>query len=501
MDPLRATTTSNALADFVATSLDSVLAAEEDPAEAAVDLFRRTAESVPAYRAFLGENGLDPSSVRTPQDFVRVPPMTKQNYVQRYPLAARCREGGLDACDMIAVSSGSTGTPTFWPRSVHDECVVARRFEQIFADAFRAEERRTLAVVCFALGTWVGGMYTTNACRLLSTRGYPLTVVTPGNVKDEILRVLRDLAPAFEQVVLLGYPPLLKDALEFARARGLDVAPLGLKCVMAGEVFSESWRELLLERMGATSACYATASMYGTADGGVLAVETPLSVAVRRQLAARPDLSRELFGESRLPTLVQYEPRARYFEAVDGRLLFSSDGGVPLVRYAILDQGGVFAHDDLLGKLGTAGLDPYAELDGERGARRLPFVFVFGRSDFTVSFYGANVYPENVSVGLEADGVHEFLSGKFVMEVVEGGEAPPCLALTVELSPGEASTDERTTLVARSVLSALLRLNSEFSSYVPVERRTPSVTLLPAGEPTFFPVGVKHRYTRKPEAL
>ena len=28
-------------------------------------------------------------------------------------------------------------------------------------------------------------------------------------------------------------------------------------------------------------------------------------------------------------------------------------------------------------------------------------VYLFGRADFTVSYFGANIYPENVSVGLE----------------------------------------------------------------------------------------------------
>jgi phenylacetate-CoA ligase len=32
---------------------------------------------------------------------------------------------------------------------------------------------------------------------------------------------------------------------------------------------------------------------------------------------------------------------------------------------------------------------------------------------------------------------------------------------------------------------------------VPPEYQTPQVTLLPAGDPDYFPVGVKHRYTRK----
>jgi phenylacetate-coenzyme A ligase PaaK-like adenylate-forming protein len=55
-------------------------------------------------------------------------------------------------------------------------------------------------------------------------------------------------------------------------------------------------------------------SLYGTADAGVLGNETPKSALIRRFLAARPDLARELFGESRLPTLVQYDPTSRFFE-------------------------------------------------------------------------------------------------------------------------------------------------------------------------------------------
>jgi phenylacetate-CoA ligase len=42
----------------------------------------------------------------------------------------------------------------------------------------------------------------------------------------------------------------------------------------------------------------------------------------------------------------------------------------------------------------------------------------------------------------------------------------------------------------------LERLNSEFFNYAPAERRTPRITLLPLGDPEYFPANVKHRYTR-----
>jgi phenylacetate-CoA ligase len=46
------------------------------------------------------------------------------------------------------------------------------------------------------------------------------------------------------------------------------------------------------------------------------------------------------------------------------------------------------------------------------------------------------------------------------------------------------------------VREQLVRLNSEFAHYVPAERQLPDVVLRPPGDPEYFPVGVKHRYTR-----
>lgn len=488
-----------ALDHFLETPLEDALSRhrEVDPAAQALTLFHDVAASVPAYRRLLDQQGVDAATIRTPEDFRKLPVLTKQSYVLPNPIADLCRGGHIEICDMVAVSSGSTGRPTFWPRFVTDELPVARRFEQILHDSFEADRRRTLAVVCFALGTWVGGMYTMAACRHVAARGYPVTVITPGNNKDEILRAVLELGPAFEQVVLLGYPPFLKDVIDTGRARGVDWAPLRIKLVLAGEVFSEEWRSLVLERAGATDPCRSAASVYGTADAGVLGNETPLSVCIRRFLAGRPEVARALFGQDRLPTLVQYDPCARYFEAEDGMLIFTGDGGVPLVRYAILDAGGVVPYDAMLSFLGQHDFDPIAELGAGRGVRDLPFVYVFGRSDFTVSYFGANVYPENVTVGLEQPAVWSWVTGKFVMEVREGLDHDPTLFITVELAPGEEASDVRRAVVAAAIQEELCRLNSEYRSYVPPERRTPAVTLLEFGEPLYFPVGVKHRYTRK----
>jgi len=486
---------------FIHTDLASVL---HEHATASLErhllaLFERACASVPAYAAFLAEHGVDAATVRSLADFRQLPLTRKENYHHRYPLAERCREGDLTTSDMIAASSGSTGVSTFWPRFLTDELAVAARFEQVFRDSFGADSRRTLAVVCFPLGTWVGGMFTASCCRHLASKGYLLTVVTPGNQKAEIFRVVQALAPMFEQTVLLGYPPFLKDVIDAGIAEGVPWHSYALKLVLAGEVFSEEWRALVAERAGMHNLACDFASLYGTADGGVLGNETPISIVIRRFLAERSDVAQALFGEARLPTLVQYDPWERYFEQHERTLVFSGDGGVPHLRYHISDTGGLYEYDALLERLRGFGFDAEAEArrSGATRLHRLPFVYVFGRSHFAVSFYGANVFPDTVSIGLEQPETRAFVSGKFVLEVQEDEQHDRRLTIAVELVPGATPEPRFADRVADAIQAVLLRLNSEFANYVPAERRLPLVTLWPAGHPEYFPIGVKHRYARK----
>jgi phenylacetate-CoA ligase len=370
-------------------------------------LFQDAAATVPAYAEFLRRNGVEPGGVAGP---VAIPLMTKQNYHQAFPLPERCRGGRLASADIVALSSGSSGRATVWPRAAADEQAVFARFEQVFADGFRA---------------------------------------------------------------------------------GVDWPAFRPKMALAGEVFSEQWRELVAARAGADPVTDIV-SLYGTADAGVLGNETPLSVRIRRFLASRPDLSAELFGDARLPTLVQYDPGARLFEEIEGgTLAFSADGTVPLVRYHIADEGGLFPRDELVERCRQEGFDPGDGPD-------MPFVYVFGRSLFTVSYFGANVYPENITVGLERPDVAEWTTGRFVVRTLEDADRDLVLDVVVELAPGAEASADRRAVAAESIRAELRRLNSEFAHYVPAERQTPDVELRPADDPEFFPVGVKHRYTRPP---
>ena len=466
--------------------------------QAVIELFQAVSQNVPAYQAWLQAQNIDPQDIQTIADFKTLPLVNKANYIQQYSLPELCRNGQLDNCDLIAVSSGSTGQPTFWPRFIIDEYQIATRFEQIFIDSFQADLGTTLAVVCFSLGTWVGGIYTASCCRHLAAKGYPITVVTPGNNPTEIIRIMGDLAPLFDRVVLLGYPPFLKDVIDRGIAEGIQWQQHSVKLVMAGEVFSEEWRDLVAAKIGSSDPRYDFASLYGTADAGVLGNETPLSICIRRFLAQNPAVARELFGESRLPTLVQYDPLSRYFEEENRTLLFSGDNGIPLIRYHIADSGGIIDYETMLQYLQTKGFNPLEELSVTqgRGIHRFPFVYVFGRSNFILSYYGANIYPENIQVGLEQPSISNAVTGKFVMEIKADREQNSELAIAVELAPQITSSQDLAEAVGISIRTQLQRLNSEYANYVPPQRQLPQITLYDFGNPEYFPIGVKHRYTR-----
>ncbi|MFH9016604.1 phenylacetate--CoA ligase family protein [Streptomyces sp. NPDC017943] len=372
-------------------------------------------------------------------------------------------------------------------RSLNQDGSTALPFNYIVNQTFEAEQKDTLAIVCFPLGNWIGGIYTLGCLQELARRGSRLTIATPGNNTGEILNVVEEMAPMAEQTVLFGYPPFLKDVIDAGRLRGIDWARISPRLVFAGEVFSEAWRDLVCVRAGIADPETSTAAVYGTSDAGVLAFETPATIGLRRAVASTPGATTKMFGSERLPMLMQFDPALRHFEAHEGRLFLTTDGEVPLVRYTLGDSGGV---------LSAAALDAHRRAAGltSPDVSCLPAVWLFGRDLFALSLYGANVYPETVAHGLEVPGVRAHVTGKFVMEIQRGEQ--PRLHVVVELVPHADSDALDADEVTNSVMSSLSAQNSEYTQYVPPALKTPVIELRRYADPEYFPVGVKHRYTR-----
>ena len=116
----------------------------------------------------------------------------------------------------------------------------------------------------------------------------------------------------------------------------------------------------------------------------------------------------------------------------------------PRIRYNIHDAGGVIPFERMLHLLRQHGLDPLREVDRPgQPAFTLPFLYLFGRSDSTISYMGANIYPEDVEQALFSDADDARRLGAFCLELVDVGEAEqrPCVHVEILDGAGAGSDD------------------------------------------------------------
>ncbi|MBF6189956.1 phenylacetate--CoA ligase family protein [Nocardia implantans] len=459
--------------------------------ERALDTFRRAAVHVPAYADFLARRGVEPANIRTVEDFAALPPMTKPDYLRHYPVNMLLWHGDVGAAGTWSCSSGSTGRPSYWPRDLVAQEEAVELYARVFRDSFQTRQRSTLLVVGFAMGNWIGGTYTYAAATALRQRGHRISTIAPGIEPDTILADIAELGPHYDQVVLAGYPPFVKDVLDRAPAA---VLRQNLRVLLAGEAITEEWRDYVLDRIGKPGQPGEIRVVYGTADAGIMGCETATSVAVRRAAAADPALSEALFADAQLqPTFVEYDADYRYTEAdAEGRFLFSADTAIPLLRYRINDVGRIFSAADLAAVLDAHG----HRMPVRTSTDSCGFLALHRRTDVAASFYALEIYPENVRAALEDPDIGPTVTGKFVLATDADARFEQTLRLRVELRDGVCPAPGFTALLRRKVVEALARTNSEY--------RRLHRTLGPAAEPEItlhspgsagFETGVKHRWT------
>lgn len=464
----------------------------------ALRLFQAAARQVPAYRLFLRHHRVNPQQVRTIEDFKAVPAIDKTNYLRRFSLPELSWDGKLTGLDVISVSSGSTGEPFFWPRCASHDAEATVNHELFLTDSFGIDRRSTLFVVSFAMGMWVAGTLTYTCARELATR-YPMNVIAPGIQKDEVLRIIRGLGERYDQVVIAGYPPFVKDIIDAGPSAGISWKQHRVKFLFAAESFSEPWRAYLYRKVYAADPLRDSLNIYGTADALILAHETPFSILARRIAVKRKSLYRDLFRDlERAPTLAQYNPAWRFFEEVDGELVFSASSGIPLIRYRVGDSGGIISFETMLEVFTRHGVDLLREAQKHQiSVWRLPFVYVFGRSDFTVFLYGVNIYPENIRDALASRKLERYTTGKFTMITQHTRTQDPYLEVNVELQQGSIRSNRSLReLISHVLVETLRKRNSEYHRlYEALGKRVePRVVLYPYGHPTFFSAGTKQKW-------
>lgn len=455
----------------------------------ALRLFKDASRRVPAYRDFLQKARINPDSVNSAEDFSQIPTIDKTNYISEYRLKDLSWDGSLKDAKYIPSSSGSTGTPFFWPRGEKQDDVSVHAFKHIYEDIFQTRGRTTLCVNLYALGTWIAGFELYNATKRLSNAHNIVVITTPSIEKQVALESIKNLGPSFDCLVLAGYPPFIKDTIEEGARMGIDWRNFDVRCLSGGEAFSEKWRDRVLDLVGKKDDLSTFINIYGMAEIGVVGFESPLSISLRRSASkeleeGRGEYTHKLLYENDVSPLYHYNPSHRYLEVEDAdSLLLTANSCMPLIRYNTRDRGGIL---------------PRNEANGAERGWNYPFVYLLGRKDLSISFYALNIYVENLKRAFENFVHASFLSGLFTMSIGHDDNMDQRFDITVELARGVETPDGFLEALKQNAIKILCDLNSEYSKLYAAlgARAEPCIKLVHYGKIQTTP-GRKHRWVQR----
>ncbi len=436
--------------------------------------FEQARRTCPAYKDFNARNPGEPvlHGWSWVPDFTGVVPMDKPNFIKPYTLAQRCHGGKLPTLgSVIDESSGSTGKPNNWVRGPEERKAVAKVMQ--LALRVQVGDQQLFFINAFALGPWATGMSVSSAivdeCLLKST----------GPDLDKIITTLQDFGPNFLYIIA-GYPPFLKQLVD---SKAVDWSKFNVIAFYGGEGMPEEMRTYL---MRAFKAVYGD---YGASDLEInIAAENDLVVAIRQLMNTNPKLRRrfnqavaKIEGCERLtdalPHVFQYNPLDYLVETNPlGELLVTlcrASNVAPKIRYNIHDNGHVMTWDEAARILAEEGYDIR---DLPVGISNLPLMFLYGRSDLSVEYYGCKITPSEIDRIVYENAVLSPNFSSFRLFTSADAELNKLLTLAIELSPNGAVADPEA--LRQQLFQRLADLNQDFREADRIARQKNIVPLL-----------------------
>jgi phenylacetate-coenzyme A ligase PaaK-like adenylate-forming protein len=364
-----------------------------------------------AWRRRLGDVG--PDDVKTPDDWRRLPFLTKAELRDAYPLTLAC--GGAEGYRRVHMSSGTTGNPILNPYTAHD----VEQWGEVMARCYVAAgvTRADVIQITPSFGLFTGGFgFHYGAERL----GAMIVPVGAGRTLLQ-LKLMRDLGVTVLPAIAT-YPLRL---IEVAREEKFDLGSLRLRVGILG---SEMWSDELRARIERELSLRAFDIIGMTESGGP---------GLGIDCAARAGI--HVWEDHYLVEIVDPRTGAPVADGVEGELAISTltREGLPLVRYRTHDLTRVISR---------------ARCACGRTALRVDRLR--GRTDDMVIFKGVNFYPRQVETLLlrQAGISHEY---QIVLEADGGGER---MTIVAETEPG---CDAAVTQRIKRELHDLLSLSPE----------------------------------------
>ncbi len=387
--------------------------------------FLLTYKRVPAYKKFLDDNAWVPTTHDARELFKTLPITDKPNYILPYKTEDRCLNGKF-LMEGVAIdeSSGSTGIPYNWVRSQKEREIVKSLIGVYLRYCFG--DKKFIVLNAFSMGAWATGFNMALAAQSLGA------VKSTGPDIDKILRTLKFFGNQYPYI-LNGYPPFLKFLFDEGERQNFPWKDYEIHVLVGGEGMSEGLRDYLSRHAKTVF------SGYGASDLEIgIGGENPLSVMIRKLCLKDHALKKTLFGDDhRLPMLFQYNPLDHFVEIIDREVVVTISKSwtlSPRIRYNIKDEGGMITFNDMKARLRQHDIDL---LKLERACHYprwyLPFLFIFGRKDSTISVMGANIYPEDVENIVYTDALLAKEINSFLLSLVEDatGNPRPCFEFEI----------------------------------------------------------------------
>lgn len=473
--------------------------------------------------------------IKSVEDFKRLfPILDKNSYRKKYTLEDLNQYGKLPHAGGFYKSAGTSGNSTLWTESIAEQLMFEKTASFMADVMLNMLKRNYIILNCWAFSSWPTGINFAAAARFLGK------VLNVGTNLKEAVDAITSFGPKYHYL-LAGYPPFIYHVLEALEEKGLDLKEYDINIVSGGEGFVEAWRDSLIKWLGNKKTIF---SVYGSTDKGLSeGLETNLAYIIRSLLYAAETMltdeiqAKEILCErfevnifpftqdsakefllsflkreenlKRLPMVFQFNPTVFYnenFLFMDPKhnrevnefitTILSSVVSIPRVRYNIHDEGFVMHFEEVkeILKKHQIRLQDYNIRNDQYLELHLPFLFIFGRSDGTVSVDGANIFPEDVEECLYA---HEELLEKthtFQLFISKNYH----LGIAFELKEG-IPTDGNLEEKYRDHFTANLK-NFSFGYNELVEDKLPSADLVveiyPFSEGPFREKSLKMRYVK-----
>lgn len=463
----------------------------------ALETFKAAAKAVPAYKDFLKHNKIDPEKVNTFEEFQRVPLTNKKNYLLQYPLKDLLVGGSFDGKAALTSSSGSSGNPFYWPRFAAQDFGATKGWDSFLVNTFDIDKVSTFHINCSGMGVWTAGDYISLLNKYLSYKYLSNFSCSPGIDMDNTIKLIEDISSQFKQTILYSYPPFVKDIID--RVPPKILKKVNLKVVVYGEPYSEKWRSYVLNKINGTQKDFCdVSSVLGSSEGGLIGIESKACSLIRVITNKKKLYCERLFGENRVPSLIQYNPMAKFVEIISNNIVLTSMGGLPLVRYDTHDYGNTLTKENIIALY----REVYGE-DLEKEAKKyntmltsMPYLFVYGRSDYTASIYGVLIYPEIIKDILTSNPFSRFFSGKFAMTTTEDDRTNQILKIILEIKNDLGVEDVSIPSIEKLFAEHIRLYSSEYSKLLSTsgQRVYPKISLREYGDSEYFSSKNKHKY-------